>query len=159
MSGDSCQVNADSGNVVDIFCMKGFFCTTVILSINAEQLISVAGEETLHGIVAQPIYGRSPFVKMKPMCGIDNRAGMGGMSSETCHDSAHGSMAMNQIKVDLSHEGVKLTIDSNIGRRKRTSDKVDLVPDDAGSVQTVIVITIRGGTVVGGIVDFIPHGL
>ena len=93
------------------------------------------------------------------MRGIDDRASMSSMSSQTGHDSAHGSMAMNQVKMDLSHEGVKLTIDSNIGRIKRASDKVDLVPNDAGSVQTVIVITIGRGTVVGGIVDFVPHGL
>ena len=93
------------------------------------------------------------------MCGIDNRACMGRMGRQPGHDSAHGGMAVDQIEWYLLHKAVELAVDRDIGRMKRTPDKVDLMTDDTGSVKTVIVIAIGRRVIIGCIMYFIAHGL
>ena len=50
-------------------------------------------------------------------------------------------------------------VNLDVGRLKWAPHEIDLMADDAGIVQTVVVTAIGRGIVIGCIMNFIPHGL
>lgn len=50
-------------------------------------------------------------------------------------------------------------VNLDVGRLKWAPHEIDLMADDAGIVQTVVVTAVGWGIVIGRIVNFIPHGL
>ena len=93
------------------------------------------------------------------MGGIDYRACMGRMSRQTGHNSSHRGMAVYQLKAFLFHKGTQLAIDFKICRFEGTANKVNLMAYDTGSIQTMVVCSIGGGIIVGGIVNLKSHAL
>lgn len=81
------------------------------------------------------------------------------MSRQAGHNASHGSMAVNQIKVLRFHERAKLLVYLKICSFKWTADKIDLMSDNTGSVQAVVVISVGWSIIVSCIMNFIPHGL
>ena len=68
-------------------------------------------------------------------------------------------MAVYQIKAVLLHELAELPVYRQILRFERAAHKINLMADNPGSIEPVIVIAIGGSVIVGCIMDFISHAL
>ena len=68
-------------------------------------------------------------------------------------------MTVNQIKVLLLHELAELPVYRQILCFERAAHKINLMADNPGSIEPVIVIAIGWSVIVGRIMDFVSHVL
>ena len=104
--GNPGKIHSYSGQIVYIFCMKVFLCPLVILMVNADLLICEAGKKLLHRVITEPVYWFCAFEKMESVSCVYYRPSVSGMGGQPCHDATHGSVAVNQLKLLLFHNGL-----------------------------------------------------
>ena len=66
---------------------------------------------------------------------------------------------MNQIKVFLLHELAELPVYRQILRFEWAAHEINLMADNPGSIEPVIVIAIGWSVIVSRIMDFVSHAL
>lgn len=88
---------------------------------------------------------------------INHRACPRHMCRQTRHHPSHRRVAVYQRKMFPLHQITHLTVHQTILRIKGTSDKINLMPYDPGSIQAMIIRAIGRRMKIRSIVNLIPH--
>ena len=148
-----------SRHIIHILRMKLPLRQPIIFPVNTELLIRIPRQKLFHRIIKQPVLPRRPLKKMESMGRIDNRSRPSYMCCQTSHDTSHRRVAVHQRKLFPAHQRSHLTIHVQIPLVKRTPHKINLVADNSGSIQAMIIRPIRRRMKIRSIMNFISHAL
>ena len=96
---DLLHIHADSGYIVRLATQGEFLCGSVILLIDGDLGISIAGQKSLGGLVDQPVFQWTAFVEVETMGCIEYRCRVCGIGSQTANNATHRGMTMHTRKM------------------------------------------------------------
>ena len=158
-----CRFQANSLHIFHISANREFFCPRIIFLINHQKFIRISRIMLFCHIIF-PIRNRCALIKMKAMCGINNR------NFSSCHfvyflcrfaceNSCHRHMAVNQIKFFLKHQFFQRQIARPHIPGKWRASKRNMMSVDSRAHQPGIVFSIHNNIKVCRIMNFISHFL
>ena len=101
---DFLYVYANSGNIIRFATQGKFLCGGVILLIDGDLGIGIAGQKSLGGLVDHPVFQRASLIKMEAMGGIEHWCRVGCIGSQTSQCTCHRSMTVNSGKHLCLHQ-------------------------------------------------------